>query len=149
MNDRILERLNSYIIEDHPDLVIRLNHTGQLQHWLIGRVDAAQGMIAELKEAGKPSMLIEEQVLDAITKDLRPSRFHYIAQLLEEDFAFDYYRMREAGTLTTVITRMIDCCKSKFDLYGFCEANETDKQLRRMVTLQLSAILKDQQGGRR
>lgn len=141
MQDRILQRLNSYIIEDHPDLVFRLNNSGGIGRWLTERVAQAGPLIEELKAAGKSEGFIEEAALNAITKGLRPSRFHYIAQLLEEDFAFQYYQMRESGVLSAFIIRIIGCCNVHFDQNGFCEEYESNPRIRKAIKAVLAQEL--------
>ncbi|WP_413670107.1 hypothetical protein ACEN9X_09300 [Mucilaginibacter sp. Mucisp86] len=133
MQERLLQRLNDYIRLDHPDLLIRLAKEHKLSGWLIDKVKTVELLIEQLIAEGKSLQIIEERCLEILTMDLRPSRFAYISELLEEDFEWDYYQMREAGTTMYEVIGMIDKCRPIFDELGFCEANKNNPAIRRAV----------------
>ena len=138
MQERLLERLNDYIRFDHPELVITLAKDHRLSTWLEQKVQTVAEFITELSGEGKSLQIIEERCLERLTADLRPSRFAYISGMLEEDFEWDYYQMRELGIAMFEVIGLMDKCKDIFNAFGFCEANKANPSLRRAI----SAVLK-------
>ena len=65
---------------------------------------------------------------------MRPSRYQYILDILEEEFLQAYSRFREMGVLTYEIINMIAACNPVFEKLGFTDEKEDDRQLRYAIT---------------
>ncbi|MGN6567493.1 MAG: hypothetical protein ACTHJ0_06060 [Flavipsychrobacter sp.] len=126
----IAEKLRSYIIQNNPDLLLRLQEQLGLTKYLEDKVTGISAQLQEWVTAGKPQYIIEELSLDLLTTDLRPSRFNYLKVLLEEEFETSFRRFAEMGVLTYELTNLVDHCYPVFVLYGFAEETEDDRQLR-------------------
>lgn len=79
---------------------------------------------------GKPAYVIERSCMDILTQDLRPSKFKYISNVLEEDFADTYQLLQDSGALKFEVIHMISLCQSVFEDLDFSEENEENQFLR-------------------
>jgi hypothetical protein len=68
--------------------------------------------------------------MEALTKDLRPSRFNYITAILEEEFETVYQQLLQTGTLPYEVINLIDSCTPVFETLGFTEDKTEDANLR-------------------
>jgi len=64
-----------------------------------------------------------------LTKDLRPSKFNFICNILEEEFEQDFLRIKESGLLIYEIVNLISESETVFETLGFTEINEQDQML--------------------
>lgn len=134
MQELLISKLHNYIIANNLDLLIELQQDGKVNSYLQEKVETADELINQLQSTNTPSYIIEEQCLDFLTKDLRPSKFNYLLMVLEEDFETDYHQFREAGILTYETINLIAACNPVFEALGFTTDNEDDKQLRYAIT---------------
>lgn len=134
MQEILIEKLHEYIINNNLDLLIELQQDSKVNSYIQEKVATTDELINQLQSENTPSYIIEEQCLDFLTKDLRPSKFNYLLMVLEEDFERDYQQFREAGILTYETINLIAACNSVFEALGFTTDNEDDKQLRYAIT---------------
>ncbi len=143
MQDILFKKLHSYICEHNPELVINLNADFSLRRYLEEKVMGITDLIeAGLKE-GQPDYIIQELCLEAMTRDLRPSIFLYLRNLIKEEFKGDYLMMRENGTLTQETINTLYFSKPLFEDYGFSEENESDPTLRLAVITAIDEYLRN------
>ncbi|RKR80689.1 uncharacterized protein DUF1896 [Mucilaginibacter gracilis] len=138
MEEELLKKLHSFIIENNPDLLVQLYDNRMMAAYLEDKLKLAVPLITQLSDAGKPAAVIEEQCMNRLTADLRPSRFHYIREVLEDEFEPVYYRLVESGTLTYEIISLLEDCNLVFDDFGFSEDNENNRGLRRQIIRAIS-----------
>lgn len=134
MHTILTEKLRSYIVNNNPDLLVQLQGDFSVTRYLEDKVSQVIALAEQLTGEGKPMYAIEELCLNAMTEDLRPSRYQYILGLLEDEFLQTYNRFREMGVLTYEIINMIEACQPVFEQLGFTEDNEDDRQLRYAIT---------------
>lgn len=130
MQNILTQKLQAFIAENNPDVLVGLQQGYTVTQYLKDKMDAAQPLLEQLLGEGKPAYIIEELCLKEMTADLRPSKYHYIKEVLEADFPSEYGRMAEAGVITYEITNMIEGCRDVFESYGLSEANASDRLLR-------------------
>lgn len=130
----LIEKLHGFIIHNNLDLLISLQQEGKVTSYLKDKVATADTLLSQLQSEDTPPYIIEEQCLEFLTKDLRPSKFNYLAVALEEDFEADYQRFKESGILTYEIINLIEACTPVFETLGFTSDNEDDRHLRYAVT---------------
>jgi macrodomain Ter protein organizer (MatP/YcbG family) len=109
--------------------------------YLEEKVSAVMPMMEQLLDKGRPPYIIEELCLDAMTEELRPSRYQYIRSVIEEEFNADYQRMKESGTLTYEVVNLIETCKSIFNEFDFNSENEENRHLRYAIIGQVHDYL--------
>lgn len=76
--------------------------------------------------------------MEELTRDLRPSRFNYVKNLLEKDFESDYLHMKQSGILTWEIINLIGACEPIFEVFGFSETHKEDPEMHRAVADMIS-----------
>lgn len=130
MQETLIRKLHEYIRENNPDLLLTLQEENRVTDYLQENVASLDDMIQQLFSENKPVLVIEQLCMDELTKPLRPSRFNYLKEVLEEEFPSAYERFRQHGVLTTELINLITACDEVFDEVNFSEENEDDRYLR-------------------
>ena len=130
----LLNNLYEYIKENNPDILLALEETGDTTKYLSDKVNSIDSLVKQLTEQGKPQYIIEETCINALTKDLNPSRYYYILRVLESEFEEQYNLYTSSGLLLFEISNMIKECNSVFDDLNFAEENEDNRFLRYAIT---------------
>lgn len=129
MTERLQIILVGYIRENNPNILFQLEEENRLHEWVSEKVSSV-------------SHISDETVcLQTMTADLRPSKFNYIKDILEDEFPKDFQRLHDTGVLTFEIINMIDSCKDVFVQIPLTDKNEDDSMLRYAVTGVLSDYL--------
>jgi hypothetical protein len=136
-----MEKLWAYIVHNNPDLMFSLQEDHSVTRYLEEKVSAVMPMAAQLIDEGKPPYIIEELCLNAMTEELKPSRYQYIRSVIEEEFNADYERMKESGTLTYEVVNLIEACKGIFSDFDFNSENESNRYLRYAIIGQVHDYL--------
>lgn len=134
MKTQLVRQLHDYLLHNHTDLLIALQEDHRLEHYLLGKVASVSELVAQLQEEKRPGYVIEALCLEELTRDLRPSRFSYMRELMETAFESDYRHMRDSGTLTYEIIRLIGACEPVFEVFAFGLETEDSKGLRKALT---------------
>lgn len=145
MQDILLTKLHGYILHNNPDLLLTLQQEGKVSSYLREKITTADAFIGQLQAEGKPAYIIEELCMEALTRELRPSRFNCLCSLLEEEFEADYQRLQESGFLTYEVLNLMAACAPVFDAIGFTEDKETDRQLRYVLVGMIQEYLESGQ----
>lgn len=141
MQSVLMETLRAYIAGNNPDLLIRLQGKFSVTQYLEDKVASVMPMAEQHIADGQPHYIIEELCMNELTADLRPSRFNYIKNLLEEEFADDYKRLAETGVLIYETVNLIEICREVFETFEFSETNEGDRFLRYAIIAEIHDYL--------
>jgi hypothetical protein len=141
MKNILVQKLHQYIIANNPDLLIELQGESQVTAYTLTKMASIEGMLKQLQATKKPAYIIEELCMEELTKDLRPSKYNYIKEILEEDFSGRYEQFRNAGILTTEIINLIQDCQSVFEDLKFSVENEDNRFIRYAITGMISEYL--------
>ncbi|RKD15101.1 hypothetical protein BCY91_06145 [Pelobium manganitolerans] len=141
MQSMLTEKLWAYIVHNNPDLMLSLQEDYSVTRYLEEKVAAVMPMATQFLSEEKPQYIIEELCLQAMTEDLKPSRYQFIRSVIEEEFNDDYLRMKENGTLTYEVVNLIEACKSIFSDFDFNSENEANRHLRYAIIGQLHDYL--------
>ncbi|WP_183562955.1 DUF1896 family protein [Mucilaginibacter sp. SP1R1] len=133
MKDQLINKLHSYLVQNHLDLLISLQEDHRLSHYLQHKVESVTELWQELQVANRPAYVIEALCMEELTKDLRPSRFEYVRTLLEDEFEEAYLHMSSSGILTYEVINLIGACEPIFELFGFGEENEDARGIKYAV----------------
>jgi hypothetical protein len=134
MQELLINKLHQYISENNPDLLLSLQEKRSVTSFLTHKVKSVSDLLSQLQEQTKPAYIIEEVCMEQLTKDLRPSRYNYISNILEEDFEFAYLQFQKRGTLLYEVVNIINRCQDAFETFEFTEETEDNRQLRYAVT---------------
>ena len=141
MKEILSGKLLEYIRDNNPDILFALEAEDKLRVWLYDKVSAAGSLIKQLKNSSQPEYIIVETCLQEITKELRPSRYNYILNILETEFENDYTLLQQSGLLQHEVVNMINYCNSTFDDLRFAEENEDNQFIRYTITGAVSEYL--------
>lgn len=134
MKELLTDKLHQYISENNPDLLLSLQQNNAVTSFLTDKVNTVSDLLSQLQNQATPAYLIEEVCMNALTKDLRPSKYNYISNILEEDFEFAYLQFQKSGILLYEVVNIIMQCQDGFEAFGFTEESEDNRQLRYAVT---------------
>ncbi len=129
MQTLLIEKLHRYIVHNNPDLLLTLQSESSMTDYLRTKVNGIQPMIDELMKGNTPGYIIEEQCMDALTQDLRPSKYNYVKEIFEAEFEDTYQKFRDSGVLTYEIVNMIEACEPVFVALHFSEDTLEDKHI--------------------
>ncbi len=141
MQNVLMQKLWTYIVHNNPELMLSLQESCSVTRYLEEKVNTVMPMVAQLLDEGRPQYIIEELCFNAITEELKPSRYQYIRSIIEEEFNADYERMKENGTLTYEVVNLIETCKSIFSGFEFNSENEANRHLRYAIIGQVHDYL--------
>jgi hypothetical protein len=133
MKEILIQKLHAYLVQNHLDLLIALQEEHRLGHYISGKVDSVSELCASLQAENRPAYVTEALCLEELTRDLRPSRFNYVSELLEQEFETDYLRMKNSGILTYEVINLIGACEPIFEVFAFGEENEDSRELKYAV----------------
>lgn len=141
MQTLLKEKLKSYIQQNNPELLIRLQESYSVTTYLDDKVSRVMPTVLRLLEEAKPGYIIEELAMNELTEELRPSRFNYLQQILEEDFPSDYAAFKNSGVLTYETINLTEACKELLDNFPFTEGSVDDRFLRYAVIASIHEYL--------
>jgi hypothetical protein len=124
-------KLQDYLLQNRPDLLISLQHDSKTGIYLEDKIQSLDGLPERLLGEGRPPYIIMELCMAALTADLGASRFQYLAELLDTDFLPLADTLRINGLLTYELINLLNECAPIFDEMGF---NEDDRMLRYALT---------------
>jgi len=134
MQEILIRKLYSYIKENNPELLWQLQQENAVTDWLKQKVDGINEQLNDLLTQDKAASLIEQECMELLTDDLRPSRFHYIRKVFEEEFPKDFELMSADGQLENAIILLLKNCEPAFEQFAFSEESQDDPLLRYTIT---------------
>lgn len=130
MQNILMNKLLEYIRDNNPDILFELEAEAALTAWLTNKVSTVEILIKEMKEQLLPDYQIAATCMREMTEDLRPSKYNYILNLLEEEFEDEYNKLLQSGLLQNEVINMITCCSPVFADLNFSEENEDNQFVR-------------------
>ena len=140
MQQTLMNKLHEYIRENNPDLLCQLEEDKKVTEYLCNKISTVSVLIKQM-DTGEPAYIIEDACMDVMTQDLRPSKFNYISNLLQEEFESTYNQILESGTLKFEVINLINQCQSVFEDLNFSDENEDNQFLRYAILGTISEYL--------
>ena len=140
MQEILMRKLHEYIRENNPDVLLQLEADTTVTKYLTNKVSAADSLLHQL-ENGQPGYIIQDACMELLTQDLKPSRYNYICNILEEEFESSYLQFKAAGIMQFEAINLIKYCKAVFDDLNFNEENEGNRFLRYVIIGSISEYL--------
>lgn len=128
MQNILKEKLWAYIVHSHPDLMFDLQESYSVTQYLDEKVSDISPKASEYLSEGKSYNAVIEICLDALTEELRPSRFLFVRSVFQEEFPSEYKAFAKEGETTFETLQIMAGAKELFETFGF--DNETIKDLR-------------------
>ena len=134
MQEMLKEKLWTYIVHNNPDLMLNLQQDFAVTDYLVEKVNGIQFLTSQLLAENEPRYIIEALCMDELTKDLLPSKFNFIHNILENEFTQDFQRLNESGLVTYEILNLISESETVFETLRFTEDNEQNQMLSYAIT---------------
>lgn len=141
MKEILIGKLLEYIRDNNPDILFALEAEDKLRLWLYSKAETVESLWQEMETEKQPAYIIEETCLLELTKELRPSRYNYILNLLEQEYENDYTILGKSGLLQHEVVNMIGYCDSVFNDLNFSEENEDNQFIRYAICGAVSEYL--------
>ncbi len=140
MKDNLIKKLHEYIKENNPDVFMKLERDKKITEYLLIKIGSVDALINQSRK-GQPDYIIEDACMEVLTQELRPSRYNYILNILEQEFEKIINQLLASGLLQFEAINMIGYCKSVFEDLNFSEANEDNQFTRYAITGALAEYL--------
>ena len=121
METALKEQLWSYIASNNPELMYDLQEEYKVTDYLDNKVAGIMSEVEHLLDDGLPAITVQEICLERLTEDLKPSKFQYIKNVLEQEFPIAYEALQESGMLTYEVINLIGSCERIFERFSFNE----------------------------
>ncbi|MBP6023909.1 DUF1896 family protein [Ferruginibacter sp.] len=141
MKEILIGKLLEYIRDNNPDILFALEAEDKLRLWLYSKAESIESLWQQMETDKQPAYIIEEACLNELTRELRPSRYNYIINLLEQEFEQKYKLLQQSGLLQHEAVNMISYCDSVFNDLKFSEENEDNRFIRYAISGAISEYL--------
>jgi len=122
--------------------MLSIQEENTVLEYLNEKVNSVKYLLAGFLSEGKPRYIMEETCLNALTEDLKPSRFGYISSILEEEFESTYIQFSKSGILLYEVVNLMESCKAVFETIGFTAESEGNPVMRYAIMGQIAEYLK-------
>lgn len=132
MEQLLAKKLHEFIGRNNPELLLQSDQ--DIRELIHSKIQHVMPLLENLLVQNCPAYIIEELCMDQMTEDLKPSMYHYITSLLEEEFPERYEQLKEEGILTYEVANIITRCKKVFEQFHFSVFTEESRPLYQAVT---------------
>ena len=139
----LLERFSAYVVDHHPELVMKSPVEYPLSQWVRERMTAVLPTLKFLQDKGAPVHVVIATCMEELTRDLRPSKADYLSEVLAKEFPREQRTMVQARTLTYNVVELIRHCDEVLQNFGFRESNVGSTLLRHAVIAEVAEYLND------
>lgn len=130
MKEILISRLLEYVRDNNPDLLFALEAEDKLRLWLYSKADSVEQLWKQMEADKQPGYIIEETCIAELTRELKPSKYNYILNILQEEFENDYNWLHQSGLLQHEVVNMVGYCDAVFNDLKFSEENEENRFIR-------------------
>ncbi len=130
MKEILIGKLLEYIRENNPDMLFALEAEDKLRLRLYSKVESVEAIWKQMEADKQPSYIVEEICITELTRELKPSRYNYILNILQAEFENDYNWLHQSGLLQHQVVNMVGYCDAVFNDLKFSEENEENRFIR-------------------
>jgi len=141
MKTVLQEKLWAYIVHNNPDLLLELQEQNSVTAYLDEKVAGILPQAQQMLSVGTPAYEMEEFCLNAMTEELRPSKYLYVLSVLQEEFPKDFERIAKTGILVHEVLNMLYACRQTFEDLEFSQASEDDRHIRYAIIAKVHEYL--------
>lgn len=144
MQQQLKQKLWAHILVNNPGLIVELEQDDDLSPYLERKVESVMPLLDQLTSEGKPDYIIEELCIHALVADMRPYRFNYLWNVIEQEFTETFKTWEQNGILTLEIINLQQYCKPTFDALNFSMDDAYDDQVYNAITGMIEEYLRNQ-----
>ena len=134
MKEQLRELLFEFLTRQAPEVIINNGAKSKLDSLLSETVEQVEGIGERLISKGIAGDKVVLICLELITRQYKPSKYHYIAAILQQLQPSPYMLWREKGILTLQVSKLIVLCEPAFKDHGFRPATANDQNLRLVIS---------------
>jgi hypothetical protein len=94
------------------------------------KCESIGGTLERLIANNTPLYEIEQLCMQLLTEDLKPSRFQFVKQIMEENFEKTFEQFETSGRLVNTVIEVLPACEEFFLRFEFNEAKEEAREER-------------------
>lgn len=128
------EKLREHIINDYPDLMLRLQGKNQFESYLGQKVMSVLLTAKRMINDGFGESETVENAIEVLTDDLKPSRYQYIVNVLSQEFEKEHESLTNSGLLLFEAVNLVRYCQPVFTSMALSEKTVDDRQIYLAVT---------------
>jgi len=144
MQQRLKQKLWAHITVNNPGLILELERDDQLSDYLESKIESVLPLLDQLTSEGKADYIIEELCIHTIVAEMRPYRFNYLWNVLEQEFSAFFKSWEQDGILTFELINLQHYCKDTFDALGFSMDDAYEDQIYNAITGMIDEYLRQQ-----
>lgn len=141
---RLKQKLWAHIIVNNPGLIMELEKDDQLCNYLESKIESVLPLLDQLTSDGKPDYIIEELCIHELVANMRPYRFNYLWNVLEQEFRPFFKNWEQDGILTYELINLQQYCKDTFDALDFTMDDAYEDQVYNAITGMIEEYLRQQ-----
>lgn len=134
MQGTLINNLYQYILENNPDVLRALENSGSVLQYLSDKVSTVEVLLEQLTNENKPGSVTEALCMEFLTKELKPSRYTYILNILKNEFDSKYHQLNKSGLLVSEVGNLVKYCEPVFNTLNFSEENKENKFLQYAIS---------------
>jgi hypothetical protein len=128
IKENLIKLFMAFISENNPDVIVSIGSTGSMKRFVRDKAEVAMDLAKNLKERGLPESEILDACFESMVKEMKPSRFNFLKDLIQNHFPEKLKRYSETGVMTYEIIQVIESHGHLFEKYRFGET-ETKNDL--------------------
>ncbi|TKT86008.1 hypothetical protein [Dyadobacter frigoris] len=144
MQQRLKQKFWAHILVNNPGLIIELEQQDHLNAYLESKIESVLPLLDQLTSEGKADYIIEELCIHALVAEMRPYRFNYLWNVLEQEFSPFFKSWEQDGILTFELINLQQHCKDTFDALGFTMDDAYEDQVYNAITGMIDEYLRQQ-----
>lgn len=144
MQQRLKQKFWAHIIVNNPGLILELERDDQLSAYLESKIASVLPLLDQLTSEDKADYIIEELCIHQLVAEMRPYRFNYLWNVLEQEFSSTFKTWEQDGILTYELINLQQYCKDTFDALGFTMDDAYEDQVYNAVTGMINEYLRQQ-----
>lgn len=141
MRHILKKKLHDYLGANYPEVLVPLQREAGVTQYLEERIATLEELPDQLLAEGKPLYIVEEICMDALTRDLGPSKFNYLCAVLQAEFEEAYYEWVETGTLPYEGLNLLMACAPVFAAFGFAADTQENERLQEAIIARIRRYL--------
>ena len=136
----LFKRYHHFLCEGYPELI--LGEEPPLKTIIEEKIITIAPMIPRLRKEGHQDPAILELCFQSMKASTAPSRFLFLKGILQEHFHGDYLFLREQGTLSAELIRLLGQSETLFGQYPISEGEIFSAELRQALIPLIADFLK-------
>ena len=144
MQHRLKQKFWAHIVVNNPALIIELESDDHLSAYLDNKIESVLPLLEQLTSEGKADYITEELCIHQLVADMRPYRYNYLWNVLEQEFTKTFKNWEQNGILSYELINLQQYCKNTFDALDFNMDDAYEDDIYYAITGMIDEYLRNQ-----